>query len=115
MNHKALPYPAKTIQDYVTHHHKLTIFQLFQKLMNNLHTCASWIFIEFPLALASDNFPFQTLLSPLYSYLLSRKLEQDQKKCDLVKRKCNSGTHRRTPKDFPFEYYKFRIYSITKF
>lgn len=39
-------------------------------------TCASWIFIGFPLALASDNFPFQTLLSPLYSYLLSRKLQK---------------------------------------
>lgn len=43
-----------------------------------IHTCASWIFIEFPLALASDNFPFHTLLSPLYSYLLSRKLEAHQ-------------------------------------
>jgi hypothetical protein len=42
-----------------------------------IHTCASWIFIEFPLALASDSFPFQTLLRPLYSYLLSRKLEPD--------------------------------------
>lgn len=41
----------------------------------SIHTCASWILIEFPLALASDSFPFQTLLSPLYSYLLSRKLK----------------------------------------
>lgn len=43
------------------------------------HTCASWILIGFPLAFASDNFPFQTLLSPLYSYLLSRKLKQQKR------------------------------------
>jgi len=69
------------------------------KLLKNLqvtnifYTCASWIFIEFPLALASDNFPFQTLLRPLYSYLLSRKLESDSTKQGLsttqqTKEKC---------------------------
>jgi hypothetical protein len=51
-----------------------------REFIKEFHTCASWIFIEFLLALASDNFPFQTLLSPLYSYLLSRKLEADEKK-----------------------------------
>lgn len=30
--------------------------------------------MEFPLAFASDSLPFQALLSPLYSYRLSRKL-----------------------------------------
>lgn len=60
------------------------MLQMVENIAEKFPTCASWIFMEFPLAFASDSFPFQTLLSPLYSYLLSRKLKPKKKNTILL-------------------------------